>query len=218
MTIASYSDLQSALGTWAHRVDLSSIAPDLITLAEARMNDMLILRDMEIESTIATVIGNNYVALPAGYLSPIAMWLLVTSGSQTIRQLLKPALPEELPYYPNQTQPRYWAIDGDNIRFDCPADAIYSTAFRFVQKSNLSNAVTTNYLLAQRPDIYLSGCMVELGRYLDDTDMQATWEPKFKQACAEFKARENRNRDVAPLRVDPALVTPKRDAYNIYRG
>lgn len=218
MTIASYSDLQTALGTWSHRADLSSIAPDLITLCEGRLNDMLILRDMETESTLSTAIGNNSVALPAGYLSPIALWLVITSGGQSYRYLLNPALPEQLPYSPNQMQPRYWAIDGDNIRLDCPSDAIYSLAFRFVVKSNLSNSVTTNYLLAQRPDIYLAGCMVELGRYLDDTDMQGTWEPKFKQACSEFKARENRNRDVAPLRVDPALVSPTRNSYNIYRG
>jgi len=212
MSLNTYATLQTALADWAHRDDLTTKWPDFIANAEARLNDMLILRDMESETTLTSTIGNNYVALPSGYVSPIALWLIVNS----YRQPLTMVEPEELPYYPNSTLPRYWAVDGDNIRLDCPADAAYSMPFRFVQKSNLSASNTTNYLLTERQDIYLAGAMVEMARYTLDKDALQQWEQKFQQACAGFKARESRNRN-APLRVDAGLVT-RGNGFNIYRG
>jgi hypothetical protein len=212
MSLNTYSTLQTAIADWSHSDDLTAKLPDFIANAEARLNDMLILRDMETESTLTTTVGNNYVPLPTGYVSPIALWIVISS----YRQPLEMVEPEELPYYPSNNIPRYWAIDGDNIRLDSPADAVYSLPFRFVQKANLSNANPTNYLLTERQDIYLAGAMVELARYTQNEAELGKWEQKFQQACAGFKARESRNRNV-PLRADPALIT-RDHSFNIYRG
>lgn len=212
MSLNTYATLQTALANWAHRDDLTAQWPDFIANAEARLNDMLILRDMETETTLSSTIGNNYIPLPTGYVSPIELWIVIN----TYRRLLDMVEPEELPYYPNNTIPRYWAIDGDNIRLDCPTDAVYSLPFRFVQKSNLSNSNPTNYLLTERQDIYLAGAMVEMARYTLDDSALNKWEQKFQQACAGFKARESRNRNV-PLRVDVGL-TARGNGFNIYRG
>jgi hypothetical protein len=212
MSLNTYSTLQTALANWAHRADLTAQWPDFIANAEARLNDMLILRDMETEVTLTSVIGNNYVALPSGYVSPIELWIVISS----YRQPLEMVEPEELPYYPSNTIPRYWAVDGDNIRLDCPTNDTYSMPFRFVQKSNLSNSNPTNYLLTERQDIYLAGAMVEMARYALDDGALTKWEQKFQQACAGFKARESRNRNV-PLRVDAGL-TARGNGFNIYRG
>jgi len=212
MSITTYAELQTAIADWSHSSDLTAKLPDFIANAEARLNSMLILRDMETETTLTSVAGNNYLPLPSGYASPIELWLIVS----TYRQPLTMVEPEELPYYPNNTLPRYWAIDGDNIRLDCPTDAAYSMPFRFVQKSNLGNSNTTNYLLTERPDVYLAGAMVELARFTQNDEVMGRWEQKFQQACAEFKQREARNRNV-PLRVDAGLVT-RGNGFNIYRG
>lgn len=192
MAITTYAQLKTALADWSNRSDLTSYLGDFITVAEGRLNDMLLLKNMEAEESLTLTTDVNYVALPSGYVSDIALWLIVDGE----RVELEKILPEQLPYYTDSAQPQYWAIDGANIRFDCPALEGYSAKFRMFKASNLSDSVTTNYLLAKRPDIYLAGGLVELARFTNDSELFNRWEPKFLKGTAELKAAENRSREV----------------------
>lgn len=213
MALSTYTELKAAVADTAHRTDLTTQIVDFVTLCEARLFDMMILRNMEVESNLTSTAGVNYIAVPAGYVSPIALWLTNTS----IRRLLNPALPQELPYSPNNAQPNYWAIDGDNIRFDCPFDAVYTLPFRYVKTANLGASVASNEILARRPDIYLAGTLSELARYTKDQTLFASWEPRFLEACASMKAAESRARSMVPLRVDEGLRS-RNGVFDIYRG
>jgi hypothetical protein len=197
MALTSYTELKAAVADFANRTDLTTAIVDCVTLAEARLYDLMILKDFESDETLTLTTGQNYVALPAGYISPIKLWLIVS----TIRVPLQFVLPQELPYDTDNNQPAYWAIDGANVRFDCPASEDFSARLRCVKKSNLSGSVTTNYLLTRRPDIYLAASLVELARYTRDVDLFNTWESKLLKAVAEVKAAESRARAV-PLRTD----------------
>lgn len=194
MAITTYSELLTALENWTHRddTDFTDRRDEFLAMAEARMYDDLILKNMEAEETLTLTADRNYVAIPSGYVSPIALWLLV----DTVRVPLDMVLPQQLPYYPDSTQPTKYAIDGDNIRFDVPADQAYTAYFRMVKKSNLSSTNTTNYLLTRRPDIYLAACMVEYARWAQDPEVFNAWEPKYLTAKASLKAAESRSRDV----------------------
>lgn len=211
MAITTYAELLSAVASWAHRNDLTTLAPDFVTLCEARLNDALVLKDQETEATLSTAIGSDSIDLPSDYISPIAMWIIV----DTSRLPLTAASPQDFGGSPVNTIPRYWAIDGDSIVFDNPADAVYSCPFRYVAKSNLSESNPTNALLAHRPDLYLAGAMVEYGIWAMDNNTVAVWEPKFQQALAAVKAADNRSKSIAPLRVDAALHGSKS---NIFAG
>ena len=211
MAITTWTELKAAVADFAHRSDLTTQIPDFITLAEARLFDMLLLRNMEAETNLTSSIGVNYIALPTGYVSPIALWLTINS----IRQLLLPALPQELPYIPSNGVPQYWAVDADNVRLDRPADAVYTLPFRYIKTANLGASVATNELLARRPDVYLAGSLSELARYTQNDKLFNIWEPRFLTGCAELKAVENRNRAIAPLRSD--IPTSPRTG-NIIRG
>jgi hypothetical protein len=204
MALTTYTELKAAVADFAHRTDLTTPIVDCVTLAEARLYDMLILKDMESDESLTLTIGRNYVALPTGYISPIAFWLVIEGE----RFPLQAALPQELPYSSGNSQPELWAVDAANIRFDCPAQENYSAYLRMVKKTALSGSVASNYLLTRRPDIYLAGTMVEVARYTRDAALFNTWEPKFLKACAEFKAAENRARGIVRLRSDiPSALT-----------
>ena len=211
MAFANYTDLKAVIADTAHRSDLTTPIIDFIALAEARLYDMLLMKDMESDESLTLTINVNYVALPTGFISPIEFWLIVDSE----RVPLTAVLPQQLPYYSDSAQPRLWAIDGANIRFECPSDSGYSAKLRCYKKSNLGGAVTTNYLLARRPDIYIAGSLVELYRYLGDAAKMQVWEQKFQQACSEFKKTENRNRSIVSLRTDLPFT---RAGANILRG
>lgn len=209
MAITTYSELQSAMVGWSNRSDLSARLGEFISLAEARLNDMLLLKDYESDEDLTLTQDANYVAIPSGFISPIAFWLIVDGE----RVSLDKRLPEDLPYFTDSTQPREWAIDGVNIRFDCPADQAYAAKFRMRKTANLSDSNTTNYLLTRRPDVYLAGSMVELFVYTRNKPMADEWEVKFTMATKGLAAAENRSRSVE-LRTD----IPARGRSNIIRG
>lgn len=211
MAITTYAELKSAVAAWANRTDLTDPIIDAITMAEARLYDALILKNMERTSTLTATISSNVIALPTNYISPIDLRLLI----DTERVVLNPALPQEMPYNPSATQPQYWAIDAGNILFDCPCDKAYTVYFRNVYKSNLSDSATTNYLLDRRPDLYLAASLVELSRYTEDVELFNRWEPKVLASIAAIKAADNRGRGIVPLRTEivPVMYKP-----NIFRG
>ncbi|WP_457321624.1 phage adaptor protein [Roseateles sp. P5_E11] len=211
MAITTYAELLSAVASWAHRSDLTTIAPDFVSQCEAKLNDSLLLKDQETEATLSTAIGSDSVTLPSNYVSPIAMWIVISNA----RTPLTAASPQDFAGTPVNTIPRYWAIDGDSILFDNPADAVYSCPFRYVAKSNLSVTNTTNALLTRRPDLYLAGAMVEYAIWAKDTEAMAIWGSKFEDAIRAVKAADNRSKSVAPLRVDAAM---QRGRSNIFAG
>jgi hypothetical protein len=210
-TPTTFATLKTALDEWTHRDDTAYTAmrEAFIAFAEARMYDDLILREMESDETMTLTQGQNYVAIPAGFISPITFWLIVDSE----RVELERVLPEQLPYYTDATQPEFYAIDGANIRFDCPAGSAYSARFRMVKKSNLSDSNTTNALLTKRPDVYVAACMSEYARWAQDSEVFNAWEPKYIKGRDALKAAEARSRQVT-LRTD----IPTRGRSNIIRG
>jgi hypothetical protein len=211
--ITNYTSLKAAAVGMTHRTGDTAFEANLplfVQLCEARLSDMMLLRESESDEPLTLVVGNNYVALPAGYVSPLQFWLVI-DGQRTV---LTPALPQQLPYNTENSCPNLWAIDGENIRFDCPADTAYSAYLRCIKSFNLSDSVTTNYLLERRPDIYLAGTMAEIARFARDEGLFSTWEAVFVRGTNALKAAESRNRGIAPLRTDIAL----RSRSNILTG
>lgn len=210
-TPTTFATLKTALNEWAHRDDTTytDMRESFIAFAEARMYDELILRDMESDESLTLTTSVNYVALPSGFISPIAFWLIVDGQ----RIPLDMVLPQQLPYWTENSQPRVWAIDGSNIRFDCPASEGYSAKLRMLKKSSLSDSTTTNALLTKRPDVYLAACMSEYARWAQDEEVFSAWEPKYIKGRDAIKAAENRSRQVE-LRTE----LPVRGRSNIITG
>jgi hypothetical protein len=210
-TPTTLDTLKTALDEFTHRNDsrYQGMRETFIALAEARMYDELILRDMESEEDLTLTLDQNYVAIPSGFVSPISLWLIVNGERVALEQVL----PQQLPYYTDSTQPKCWAVDGSNIRFDCPAGEAYAAKFRMVKTSNLSDSVTTNSLLTKRPDVYLAASMSEYSRWAQDPEVFNAWEPRYLKGRDSLKAAENRSRDVT-MRTD----VPTRVRSNIIRG
>lgn len=198
MAIGTYAQLQAAAIAWTHRSDLATQMPDFIKLCEDRLNDLLLLRSMETEDQLTATLNSSIIPLPSGYVSPIALWILL----DTERRQLNPALPIELQFSPSSGYPKYWAIDNTNIRFDCPCQQAFVVPFRYVKRQNLSDANPTNALLTERSDIYLAGTIVEAARWMQSDRLMALWEPKFLASVAAKKAADARSRSIVPLRTD----------------
>lgn len=199
--ITSYATLQSAVAGMIHRGSDTSITDNLplfIQLCEAELHDEMLMRETEIESTLTLTIDQNYVALPATYVSPIALWLIV--GSE--RVMLDLVLPQQLPYATESAQPTQYAIDGENIRFDFPALSAYSARFRHQATDALSVSNTTNQMLLKRPDVYLYGTLKQVAIFTKDDGLLQKAVPLYESGKRATKAAENRARGRVPLRTD----------------
>lgn len=189
MAISTYGELQAAIVTRSHRSDLTTLVPDFITLAEARLNRTPKLRTMEAEASLVCVVSSRTISLPADYESPVALWLLDTD-----RDPLSPRLPQDLQITTENGRPERWAIDGTTIAFDCPADQAYPVIFRYLGRFALSGSDATNWLLTNNPDVYLYAALCEMAMHLEDEKKLVRWEARFGQALGEVRRVQSRQR------------------------
>lgn len=193
MAISTYSQLQTAIGSWTHRGDLSSHYANFIALAEARLTRVLQAREPEVEEELTATPASRFIALPSGFKRPIALWLT----TETPRLKLTQRRPEQIEYAGETGSPLLWAIDGANIALDVLAASAYTFDFRFQQAFALSDDNPTNYVLTNYPDVYLWGSLVEAARFSKSKDKD-TFEASFQVALREAADLESDVRD-APL-------------------
>lgn len=212
MSISTYTELQTAVASWAHRTDLNSLIPDFIRIAENRIKSMADVRGGEIETTLACTPSSQYIALPAGFKSPIALWI----GDINPREELQQLLPESLPVNSTPNRPMYWAVDGSNIKFQCPANQAYPIVLRYETVFELSDSNPTNYILTNYQDVYLFGALVELASYTADDAALSKWESKFQNSVQLMSNQETSNTEHVPLRTEFGQISKRR--FNVYRG
>ncbi len=199
MALATYDNLKTAIGTWnVNRTDLPTT--DLVSLAEARLNRDLRLRVMETDQALTATAGARTVPLPAGFLEPLALFLLLGSGREALV-----FVPDQMETSTTAGQPWCWSVDGGNLVFDRPADQAYDLTLKMLTAFSLSAAAPTNWLLTNHPDLYLAACNVEAALWLVDADQFARWTGRYDETLASVNAHESRSRAPGDLRVDPAL-------------
>lgn len=226
MALANLTELQASLAGWLHRSDVNTtatgagvdnIVDDWIALFEAEANATLRLRVMESQEALVTVAGSRYVALPATYLEPIELRILWQSGITP--QILRYVPAEQLDQSPVTSRPINWAIDGTNIAFDCVADAAYPLGFRMLKRFGLTDALPTNWLLTNYPNVYLYGCLRHSSLYLMQDARAAAWDRAYAQALQQLEDWQARTNTLATLSVDPALLMGRgTNGFNVFSG
>lgn len=201
MAISTYAQLQAAVDTWLARSDMATPAPDLITLAEARLNRLVPAVETDVSLT-GTADSRRISVSANSVVSPIALFLVDPSSSDETE--LTQRSDGSFPYSDTSGRPRYWAMDGTNIDFDCPLDQAYTFRFRIRQRYALSDVSTTNWLLTNHPDVYLNATLLWGGVYTRDGEQAIAMKMLLDEAIKEVNdiiAEQNR----AVLTVDPAL-------------
>lgn len=200
MAISTYAELKTAISDWMARADLSGNAADFITLAEARLNREI--PAVQTDVTLTGTLGSRRIDVSSySVVSPIALFLVDTDGDEI--ELTQRA-DGTFPYLDTSDQPKFWAMDGNYIDFDCPLDTAYTFRFRIKQRYALSDSATTNWLLTYHPDIYLAASLIWGGAYVKDFPYAATFVSSLDSGIPSVKnIIMEQNRGV--LTVDPAL-------------
>jgi hypothetical protein len=202
MALSTYAQLKSAVADWLERSDLADRTADFVTLAESRLNRLLRFRTLESDQALSGAIGSRLIPLPAGFREPVALWFEGTSGREAMRYVDVAGLAAGL----SRGRPRLWTIDGGSVAFERPCDDTYAFSLRMLGRLALSDAQPSNAILADYPDLYLFGALVEAAPYLRDADLLSLFAARFEAALAEARAKEARGRSLATLGVEPGLA------------
>lgn len=209
MALSTYADLKAGVADWLERSDLSARIPDFILLAESRLNRLFRGRMSEVSTVLAAVPGARTLALPTAFSEAISVHL---DGCPEGLRFIDPAL---IAVQSDLGRPGYWTLETGNLAFERPCDQAYAVRLRYMRKFTLSDAEPSNPLLAEHPDLYLFGALLEAAPFLRDADLLALFQVRFGAALQEANGKEKQNRSLAKLRSEPSLtVVGRNDAWS----
>lgn len=202
MPLSTYSELQTAIQDECIRPDwTTAILQDLITRAEGKLNRRL--KSDPVSASLTGVVDSRYISTSSlTVLAPETLW--ITVGGEEER--LTPNTLAGITHHPDTTEPSEWAFDKDNDRivFNSLLDQAYPIRFVYTQKFKLSDAVTTNWLLDNYPDLYLDAAVAEGWRYMRDLAAAADYDRRVSQSISEVRSvLADHKRSI--LKTDPAL-------------
>lgn len=172
MAISTYEELKTAIASWTNRSDLTSLLPDFIRLAEARLNRVLRTTDME-ESLATTALTNGAATLPTGF---IAFKELRYDGDTNYTLRPKPLEWIRAQETNTSSAPRFFAVANTQVVCWPTAGSIIGTYYKAIP-ALASNS--TNWLLTDHPDLYLFASLVEAGLYTQESEAtMAMWATK----------------------------------------
>lgn len=209
MSISSYTDLKTKAASWVRRAGVATYVnevADFVTLAEARLNAEL--GPLETNVTLTGTVGSRALDISSyTIVEPIALWLAQTGDDE---RRLEPQSPANLTYATSNGAPTQWAYEGDTINLDCPLDTAYPFRFRYRGRFALSDSSTTNWLLENRPDIYLAATLMWGAGYLESWQNGAVWKALLDEELPKVAHTLAKGRK-GTLRPDPALVANGRN-------
>ena len=181
--ITDYAGLVASVSNWLHRADLAPIVPDLIMLAEQRMNADLKSRHMDTTVTLTCTGDVSTVAMPDDLLEVRRLKVLADPA-----QVLKYLSPDQLAQtyaIADARMPINFTAIGNDFELGPTPDQDYPLELVYCQAiPALSSANTSNWLLAGHPNAYLFGALCEAQPYLKDDARVAVWDQKYKEAVS----------------------------------
>jgi len=191
VAITNYSELQTAVGSWLNRSDLSSNIPDFITLAEASFNRVLRTRNQITRATSS--VNAQYVALPTDLIELFNIQI----NTDPIKRLEQVSLDKADDLRSSNSSsgtPAYFAITGNNIELiPTPNDTKTIEIIYYAKITALSSTNTTNWLLDNYPDIYLYGTLVQAEPFLMNDERLGTWGTLLSKAQEELRVSDERS-------------------------
>lgn len=190
MSLSNYSDLQSSVASWLHRSDLTSVIPDLVTLAEARIARDLRLSNQLATATLTCVSGTNTVAVPNGFLE----FENLTLNTDPTRALAFVSYEYLTTKYDEGYVgiPVHYTIAGTSLVLGPTPDAAYTITASYYKRLDPLASVSTNWLLTNHPGVYLFGTLAEAAPFMQNDERTGLWESKYAQEVARLQDADQR--------------------------
>jgi hypothetical protein len=165
MSLSTYAELTTAIGTWEERTFSATETDQFIRLTEAKADRKLRQDFRRRTSATINTDSSGVGTLPAGF---VGMTSLVRDvlGSVPLKQVSWDALVLRNPYEIGDDAGVY-AINGTTLMVAPVTDDDFIAQFSSTL-TGLSGSETTNWLLTLAPDYYLFGCQAAASAFLKD--------------------------------------------------
>jgi len=179
MAIANYSDLTASISTWMHRSDLTTVIPDFIRLAEARMQLDLDTRQLDKTSTLTTTPSTNTLLLPTDFNKARSLSML-SGGVTIVLDNMPPELLVQRWGSYTSSMPRSYSIRGSNLLLGPTPNGAYDLTLEYLGTIPGLTAINpTNDILTNYPDAYLHCCLIYGAQYIRDAEMVSGMESLY---------------------------------------
>lgn len=186
MSITSYATLQTAIGDFLNRDDLTSVAPTFIQLAEAQINRDVRHWRMEASTTISA--NAQFESLPADWIETIRLAVATGSGPETMDLISRQAMQDKRTGSNDVGGvPRFYAHTAGQLEIYPTPDDTYTLTLDYLAKiPALSDSNTSNWLLTNAPDVYLYGSLLHSAPYLVEDPRLQVWAQLYSAAVARL--------------------------------
>ena len=191
MALDTFAGLKTTIADYLNRDDLTAIIPTFITLAEAKLNRKLRVRQMLKRATAS--VDSQYFAYPADWLQ--AKEFQLNTNPIVRLEFVTEAYGDELKAnnYVAPGKPSYYTIIGTQLEVIPTPDATYTGELTYYAKiPALSDSNTSNWLLAYAPDLYLYGALTEATPYLKDDERLGTWGQLYTNSLSDIEIADQR--------------------------
>jgi hypothetical protein len=193
MAISNYGELKAKLSRYLFNQRFAADYDDYTTMFEADADSRLRVLPMETSVLLTTIAGD--VALPNDYL----LWRTVrptVDNPSTYPTAIPPY--DELDYvHPAYLPPvgrgsvRVFTIEGNTFKVRPVDDRVGAYEFHYYQKipTLVGNDTRSNWLLAEYPNAYLFGLMVEAAGHGRNAEMAQLYKARRDEVFAEITQR-----------------------------
>lgn len=178
----TYATLQTEIGDFLDRDDLTAVIPTFIQLAEAQMNR--IIRHWQMEQRATGTFNDGYFAVPTDWVETIRL-SLTGSGTRPLELIshMESAKLRDRADDSSTSGPYYYSMEGGFFRlYPTPAEDTEAEILYIKKIPSLTDAATTNWLLTNHPDVYLYGSLIQSAPYLKDDNRMGVWASLFQGA------------------------------------
>ncbi len=188
MSLDTYDGLKTAIADFLNRTDLTSAIPTFISLAEAQMNRRLKTRRMVGRSD--ATLSDEFVSVPDDFGGVITIKLTGTSP-EAMLDFVDPIKAAELlqTTYTAAGQPRFYSVVGEGLQLIPAPDAPYTAEMTYWKRIEpLSDDNDSNWILADHPDAYLYGSLLQSAPYLSDDPRLVVWGQIFTTILSDIES------------------------------
>jgi hypothetical protein len=159
----TYSELKTAIADFLHRTDLTEQIVDFVERAEAMLFREINIKDLRV-SVSGTTTG-QYATLPTEFGEVVRVTCTYTGTEYNLDYGSQP-----VDY--TMTAPSYYALENNKLRIFGSATGQAYTLYYTPKMTALSDSNTSNWLLANAPDLYLYASSLEAARYSRDSVLE----------------------------------------------
>ena len=195
MSITTYSELKTAVANWLNRDDLTTVIPDFISLAEARIARDL--RHWKQEKRVTTDVDERYENLPNDF---IEIRQIQHTAGGAISSISSVEMEKLRGASDVAGKPKYTRLTADQIEFYPTPDTSYNISMLYYGRiPALSDAEPDNWLLRDAPDVFLYGALLQSAPYLVDDARVQVWAGLYQSGIEALNVENEKARVSGPL-------------------